>query len=108
MDEKIKELASDNVLMSAYLLLQDAKDLKARLALELQATRDDRRAQHKEFQELMAELRDTLTKIQAQFRIEAQLLNLVRPGKAGEDRWQEENSPSNRCRTLDVLSKKTH
>jgi len=106
MKDKIKELTSDNVLMSAYLLLEDAKQLKASLALELQAVRDDRRAELREFQEYMAELRDSLTKIQAQFKIEAQLLNLIGSQKAGEEGWQKENN-SNRCRTLDALSKKT-
>ena len=106
MKSKIKDLAADNVLTSAYLLLAEAQEIKARLALELRAARDDRKAQHKEFQEFMAELCDTLTKIQAQFKVEAQLLNLIRP-QAGENKWQEEDN-SSRCRTLDVLSKKTH
>lgn len=107
-DEKIKELASDNVLMSAYLLLQDAKDLKANLAMELDLARDRRLAQEKEFRKFMNEMWKILTRIQAQFSVEAELLNLVRPQKAGEDRWQKENNSSSRCRTLDVLSKKTH
>ena len=61
--DRIKELASDNILMSAYLLLEEARQLKARLALELQAAKDDRRAQHKEFQEFMAELREILWQV---------------------------------------------
>ena len=83
--DKIKELASDNVLMSAYLPLEEIKQLRALLALELQAVRDDRRAQHKEFQQLTNELWETLRKIQAQFRIEAQLLNLIRPQDTGKN-----------------------
>jgi hypothetical protein len=87
MKAEIKEMASDNVLLSAYMILQEAKDLKRSLALELDMVRDRRLAQEKEFQEFMAELRDTLTKIQAQFKIEAQLLNLVRP-QVGEKECQ--------------------
>jgi len=92
-ERKIKELASDNVLMSAYLILQEAEVIKARLALELQAARDDRKAHHREFQEFIAELWQMLRDIQSQFRIEAQLLNLIRPQEAGEKKeWQEKDS----------------
>jgi hypothetical protein len=87
--------------------LQECMKLKARLSLELQAARDDRRAQQKEHLEFMSELWTTLRKIQAQFRVEAELLNLVMPQEAGEQKCQKEKS-SNHCRTLDVLSKKTH
>jgi len=75
--DKVKELASDNVLLSAHLLLEDARKLKIDLAMELDLARDRRLAQEKEFRDLITEFRDTLTEIQAQFRIEAQLLNLV-------------------------------
>jgi len=108
MESKIKELAITNALTDAYLILQDAKRLKTSLAMELQAARGCRVAQEREFREFMNELWKTLRTIQAQFKVEAQLLNLVRPEEAGEKRWQKENRPSNRCRTLDVLSKKTH
>jgi hypothetical protein len=83
MKKEIKELASDNVLMSAYLILEDAKQIKANLAMELDLARDRRLAQEREFREFMDELRDTLTKVQAQFKVEAQLLNLIKP-QAGE------------------------
>lgn len=106
MKSKIRELATTNNLTDSYLILAEARKIKALLALELQAARDDRRAQHKEFQEFMVELKNTLTKIQAQFKIEAQLLNLVRPQPAGEKDWGKGNH-SNRCRTLDALQKKT-
>lgn len=86
MKNEIKELASDNVLLSAYLLLEDARELKAQLAMELDLARDRRLAQEKEFRQFMSELWDTLTKIQAQFRIEAQLLNLVRPQEENGNR----------------------
>jgi len=104
----IKELASDNVLMSAYLILAECAKLKARLALELQAARDDRRAQHKEFQEFMAELREIHTEIQAQRKVEAQLLNLMRP-QAGEKKWQRSGSGkgSSQNRMLKQFAKST-
>jgi hypothetical protein len=78
-------LASDNVLLSAYLILQDVEEIKARLSLELDLTVDRRLQQEDEFRKFMDELWATLRKIQAQFRVEAELLNLVRPQKAGED-----------------------
>ena len=59
------------------------KQIKANLAMELDLARNRRLAQEREFKEFMAELRDTLTKIQAQFKVEAQLLNLIKP-QAGE------------------------
>ena len=83
--DRIKELASDNILMSAYLLLEESRELKARLALELQAVRDDRKTQQKEFSELMISLRETLDQIRAKHLIEAQLLNLIKPQEVGED-----------------------
>lgn len=81
MDQKIKELATTNTLTDSYLILVECEKLKARLALELQATRDDRKAQHKEFQEFMAELWETLNQIRAQHLIDAQILNLIEPRK---------------------------
>jgi hypothetical protein len=83
--DKIKELASDNVLTSAYLILAECEKLKVRLALELQAVRDDRKTQQKEFSEFMISLRETLDQIRAKHLIEAQLLNLIRPQEVGED-----------------------
>jgi hypothetical protein len=91
--------------MSAYLILEECKTLKARLALELQAAKDDRRAQHKDFEELMAELWGTLRTIQARFRVDAELLNLVRPHKTGEQEWQGKRN-SNRSRMLDEFAKR--
>ncbi len=85
MEERIKELAITNALTDAYLILEEARKIKVSLALELQAAKDDRKSQYKEFQELMVEITDVLTKIQAQFRIEAQLLNLVKPEEVEED-----------------------
>lgn len=107
--DRIKELASDNILTSAYLLLEEARQLKAQLALELQAAKDDRRAQHKEFQEFMAELREILWQIRAKHMIEAQLLDLIRPEKAGENKWQKNKSEGNssQSRMLKQFAKST-
>jgi argininosuccinate lyase len=66
------------------LILAECAKLKARLALELQAAKDDRRAYHREFQEFMAELLQTLDQIRAAASIEAQLLNLLRDNHAGD------------------------
>ena len=88
--KRIKELASDNVLTSAYLILAECEKLKARLALELQAVRDDRKAQQKEFSEFMVYLRETLDEIRAKHLIDGQLLDLVRKPNAGDqERGQE-------------------
>ena len=104
---RIKELAMANCLMDAELILTEAKELKGLLALEVQAARDDRRAQQKEFKEFMAHLWDFLVKLQARFHIDAQLLNLIKPDDAGETQWPKEKN-SDRCHMLDILSKKTH
>jgi len=105
MKDEIKELASDNVLLSAYLLLEEAKQLKANLAMELDLARDRRLAQDKKFREFMAELKNTLTRIQAQFKVEAQLLNLIRPQEAGEDTWQGSGKGSSQSRMLKQFAK---
>jgi hypothetical protein len=74
---KIKELALSDSLTSVILVLHEIITLKGQLSLELQAIRDDRKAQQRDFRELVGELQEALTKIQANFRIEAQLLNLI-------------------------------
>jgi len=75
--EKIKELSLTNSLTDSYLLLQDIKELKRSLSLELDLARDRRKAQEAEFRQFMTELWETLEKIRAQFRVEAELLNLI-------------------------------
>ena len=45
--ERIRELALSDFLTSAALILMELNELKARLSLELQAIRDDRKAQKK-------------------------------------------------------------
>ncbi len=79
METKIKELAKADALTSALILLGDARDLKRNLSIELQAVRDDRLDQARDFAELMGEIRQTLAEIKAQNRIDATLLNLVTP-----------------------------
>ena len=107
MDEKIKNLIL--LFTDAELILQECRDLKAHLSLELQGVRDDRRAQYKEFQELTAEVRNTLHHIQAQFMVDAQLLDLVRPDEAGEYEWQKGKADhrSSRSSTLERFVKST-
>ena len=93
----------------AELILHECRELKANLSLELQAVRDDRRAQHKQFEEFMNELRETLIKIKAQFRVEAQLLNLIGP-EAGDNECQrnEGGSNSSQTHTLKEFARRTH
>ena len=98
--EKIKELSLTNSLTDAYLLLQEIKELKRSLSLELDLARDYRKAQEIEFKEFMAELRATLTEIQANFRIEAQLLNLIRPNQTGDKKWQGKTDSNSNQRSL--------
>lgn len=70
--------------------LQECLKLKARLALELQSLKDERKRQLKEFESLMvgmqgfmeeymANLWGTLDQIQARFRVDATILNLIKP-----------------------------
>lgn len=108
MDRKTKDLTL--LFTDAELILQECRELKAHLSLELQAVRDDRRAQYKEFQEVMAEVRDTLHHIQARFMVDARLLDLVRPDAAGEEEWQKSKaeSNSNQSRMLKAFVKSTH
>jgi hypothetical protein len=81
MNQDIRELVAMNTLTDAYLILAECKKLKALLALELQATRDDRKEQHKQFREFMFELLETLDQIRARHLIDAQILNLIEPRK---------------------------
>jgi hypothetical protein len=99
--KQIKELTSDNVLTSAYLILAECEKLKARLALELQAVRDDRKAQQKEFSEFMVYLRETLDGIRAKHLIEAQLLDLVRRPNVGD---QKRGQKETQTKTDGILS----
>lgn len=84
MKNQIRELSITNALTDAYLILQEVRDLKINLSIELQAVRDDRRRQAKEWAQLMAEQCATLREIQAQFRIDATLLHLIEPERAAK------------------------
>jgi hypothetical protein len=84
MKERTREFAIALATTDLHILLEKIKDLKINLSLELQAARDDRRAQEKQFREFMSELWGTLRKIQAQFRIDATLLHLIEPEKAAK------------------------
>jgi hypothetical protein len=83
--ERIKELALSDSLTSSILLLYEIKTLKARLARELDMAEDRRKKQAKDHVELLAQLWEELRKIRAQFRIEAQLLGLIKPDEEDRD-----------------------
>lgn len=103
MDPKSKDLIL--LFTDAEIILGDARSLADELRRQVQAAKDERKAQHKEFCEFMNELWGTLRKIQAQFKVEAQLLNLIRP-EAGEDRWQGKSSDQHR--TLKKYVRSSH
>jgi hypothetical protein len=104
MNDEIKELSLAITGIDQQLMVEELKDMKRNLSIELQAARDDRRAQEWEFREYMAHLWETLRTIQARFHVDAQLLNLVGPHKAGEKKWQERNS--NPSHLLDGFAKR--
>ena len=106
-EDQIRELAVMNISSDAYLILQEAKRLKTSLAMELQVARGCRVAQEKEFREFVDELWGTLREIQAQFRIDATLLHLIKPNKTGEKKWQENEGEghSNHSRLLNGFAK---
>jgi len=58
------------------------------------------------YRERLADIDAAIVHLRALYRINRKVLNIVNAPKAGEDGWQKGNS-SNRCRTLDVLSKRT-
>jgi len=78
MTPESKALLLENLLLDAYLLLVEIRDLKLNLSLELQAIRDDRRAQHKQFEEFIIDLQNTLDQIRAKHLIEGKILNLIK------------------------------
>ncbi len=104
--EKIKELSLTCSLTDAYLLLQDIKELKRSLSLELDLARNRRVAQDAEFREFMTELWGTLRQIQAQFRVDATLLGLISPHHTGEEAWQGKEKNSNPSHLLDGFAKR--
>lgn len=84
MTVQTKALLLENLLLDAYLISQEIADLKRNLSLELQAARDERRAQDREFQEFMTDIRNTLDEIRAKHIVEAQLLDLIPQGPNDE------------------------
>jgi len=92
MRDQIKELALTNCLTDAEIILGDARSLADELRRQVQAAKDERKAQEKEFKEFMSELWSTLRKIQAQHRIEAQLLNLIKPYSGNQKSEFRQNS----------------
>jgi len=85
MRDEIKELAVTNALTDAFLILQELRDLKINLSLELQAVRDDRKHYHKEIQELLSTIQDELIRIQSRFTVDATILGLIKPQQTGEE-----------------------
>lgn len=83
METRIRELAL--IFTDAELILQECRDLKANLSLELQAARDDRKHYHKEIQELLLTIRDELIRIQSRFTVDATILGLIKPQQTGEE-----------------------
>jgi len=81
----VKELGIDSALAVALFLIEEVKELKARLAMELDLVRDRRVAQDREFREFMDQLWATLTDIQAKFRMDATILGLIQGPNAGEE-----------------------
>jgi len=76
--DEIKELALQCATAEALELGLELRELKVNLSLELQAVRDQRVAEHREWREFMAEQRRELDRIKADFRTEATLLNLIK------------------------------
>ena len=91
MESQIQGLSLAVAGIDLQLAIEKVEDMKRNLSIELQAARDDRRAQQREFQEYMGELREALDQIRAKNLIEAQLLDLVREPNAGDQRRQEGN-----------------
>ena len=85
MTPQTKALLLENLLLDGYLLLQQIQDLKCNLSVELQAVRDDRKAQSEEFREFMVELTNSLDQIRGKHLIQAQLLDLVQPDRKNSD-----------------------
>ena len=99
MAEDIKEIALNGAVTEALVLLEELKDLKVSISLELQATRDQRVAEHREWAAFMAELRGELDRIKADFRTDATLLHLIE-SPTGEKEWQGVRRKSSSRRSL--------
>jgi hypothetical protein len=84
MKTQTRETAMAIAGIDLQLTLEEVRNLKVLLTMELQAARDDRKDQWRVFQEFISELRDTLDQISAKHLIEAQLLDLVGKPNAGD------------------------
>ena len=62
--DEIKELASDNVLMSAYLILQEAKDIRAKFVLHSDFYLEQLRDLHQNMLKTLQEVRDERKQLQ--------------------------------------------
>jgi competence protein ComGF len=103
-DRGVRELALQCAVAEAVELVKELRELKVNFSLELQSVRDQRVAEHREWAEFIAEMRQELDRIKADFRTEATLLHLIEPRKkeqAGEEQWDEsKDHPSSQSNTL--------
>jgi len=90
--ERIGELSATMTLTDAYLILQEVRDILRLLLLELDFTRDRRKANEAEFREFMDELWGFLDKLAAKYCVDMQLFNLVREPNAGDSRSGKEET----------------
>jgi hypothetical protein len=102
METQIKELSMAIATTDLSILLAEIKYFKRHLALELDLARDRRQKQEREFQEIIKEFRQTLAEIQAQFRVEAQLLKLVRKPNAGDEKRGKEGAQTQAGRVSSI------
>lgn len=77
-------VAANILTLELRALIQELRDVKNDLTCELLAVRDLRVAEHMEWGAFMGEIRGELTRIKAEFRIDATLLHLIQPPRAGE------------------------
>lgn len=112
--DEIKELAIDAAFSECRLLVDELKELKVNLSLELQATRDQRLAEAREWRELAEAMRELITTVKANERINRTVLDIIDSAKTGETQW--ENQPkakrrnrrsSNPSSTLGQFAKST-
>jgi hypothetical protein len=92
-------LACNLLTVELVAITEELKELKVNLSLELQAVRDQRVAEHREWREFLAEQRQELDRIKADFRTDAMLLHLIEPPtkeQAGEEAWDRKTKTRNR------------
>jgi hypothetical protein len=106
-DGRVKELAHVYTDIDLLVELQEAKELKSSLALELDFARNRRQAQEREFREFMDELWATLREIQAQFRTDATLLHLIKPKEAREEKCPRNQNSSSQSLMLKKFARNT-